>query len=52
MRSWIKAKMPCPWSQDPQAEVDAEKDKIFDHYGQKGADDLRAAVARLEGKQP
>ena len=52
MRSWIKAKKPCPWSKNPQAEVDAEKDKIFDHYGQKGADDLRAAVRRLEDKQP
>jgi hypothetical protein len=52
MRSWIRSGKSCPWSKDPQAEVDAEKHKIFDHYGQKGADALRDAVRRLEEKKP
>lgn len=48
MRSWIRAKTACPWCKDPQAEIDADKAKIRDHYGDSGVAELRAAVLKKE----
>ena len=52
MRSWVRAKKPCPWSSDPQGEIDADVAKIRDHYGPDGVADLRKAVNTLEEKKP
>ena len=48
MRSWIESGKPCPYSNDPQEEIDREKTKIRDHYGPAGIDDLRRAVNELK----
>lgn len=52
MMSWIRAKKPCPWSSDPQGEIDADVVKIRDHYGPAGVDELRKVVKELENKKP
>ena len=52
MMSWIRAKKPCPWSRDPQGEIDADVAKIRDHYGPDGVDELRKVVKELENKKP
>ena len=45
-------KKPCPWSRDPQGEIDADVAKIRDHYGPDGVDELRKVVKELENKKP
>lgn len=50
LRSWIEVGKPCPWSKAPQEDVDREKDKIRDHFGPQGIEELRKAVADLKWK--
>ena len=52
MRSWLKSGMACPWSTDPQGEIDADVAKIRDHYGPAGVDELRKVVKELETQKP
>ncbi len=52
MMSWLKSGDPCPWSKDPQAEIDDEVAKIRDHYGERGVSDLREKVKELGRKTP
>ena len=52
LRSWILSGDKCPWSSDPQGEIDDEVAKIRDHYGPIGVDELRKAVKEQEAKTP
>lgn len=52
MMSWIKSGEKCPWSSDPQGEIDDEVAKIKDHYGPQGVADLREKVKELGRKYP
>lgn len=50
LRSWLEDGDACPYSKNPQEDIEREKDKIRDHYGPKGIEDLRKAVFELKRK--
>ncbi len=48
LRSWLEEGKECPFSSNPQEDIDRIKDKIRDQYGPKGFEDLRAAVIKIK----
>lgn len=48
LRSWLEEGKPCPFSTNPQEDIERIKDKVRDNYGPAGIDALRAAVIKLK----
>lgn len=50
LRSWLEDGDTCPYSKTPKEDIEREKDKIRDHFGPQGIEDLRKAVVELKRK--
>lgn len=48
LQSWIKSGSNCPFSANPQEDIERIKIKIQDHYGPRGIDELRTEVIKLK----